>query len=149
MPLRLNDLLQKCKTPFLSTGATKLFHSVWYTAAMLTVLIIILIMVIYPGKAGTPVWILGKLGIYVFLISAGIIFLHGCIISNAQAEKLGGDADDRFIEKISGGGNIAFSGDNMKISPSIGETRAPDTVEPTTSSPVSGGSDDIFAMYGV
>lgn len=150
MPFAITDVLQKCNTPFLSAGATKLFHSVWYTAGILTVLIIILVMVIYPGKSGTPVWVLGKLGLYVFLISASVVFIHGCIVRNEYSEKISGNENNAFIERLGGDTHLAFADGNIKINPAIHE---PYTIEPTMPSTptheIAGGSENLFAMYGV
>ncbi len=153
MPLGVNDFLQNFNTPFLSTGANKLFHSVWYTAAILTVLIILLIMVLYPGKPGTPVWVLVKLGIYIFLLSSAVVFVHGCVVRNANTEKLGGAADEEFINRIGGDSHMAFAGESGSIVPRLGGDALPmpQTVNATVggATSASGGAEDIFAMYGV
>jgi hypothetical protein len=84
---------------FLSKGLTRLFNSRIYTTAILTVMVIILIMIMYPCKQNTPTWVLLKLGFYIFIVSIGVIFMHDCVILKENNEKRG-DAEDSDIINI-------------------------------------------------
>lgn len=162
MPFNLsNSLKTTYGWSFASKGMNGLFVSKFYTTAILTVMIIILVMIIYPGQKNTPVWILVKLGFYVFLVSLGMIFMHDCVVFHEYEKKVGGDESDEFIGGLNGGGNIAFSGsdDKVKIEHKSKTDGGDEMVGFGEYSGVGGGiggthsvggdTEAIFAMYGV
>lgn len=156
MPFELsNSLKNTCGWSFASKGMNGLFHSKFYTSAILTVMIIILIMVIYPGQKNTPMWILAKLGFYIFIVSIGIIFMHDCVSYNEYSKKVGGAEDETIIAAMGGENNIAFGGndDIIPVKHSTGDSAggcksgaSGETGEPHADTT---GGDSIFALYGV
>jgi hypothetical protein len=179
MPFELsNSLKNTCGWSFASKGMNGLFVSKFYTTAILTIMIIILIMIIYPCQKNTPAWVLGKLGFYIFIVSLGVIFVHDCVIYHTYEKEVNENESSQFIGGLDGGENIAFSGSSDVVDVSIGgKMKENDAIEYASggdemigfgecsgvaggdssnvvggdSSNVVGGdsSDSVFAMYGV
>jgi hypothetical protein len=51
---------------YLVTGLNHIFSSVLYTSLVLSIMIIIMVMLIYPGEEKSPSWLIIKLFLYVF-----------------------------------------------------------------------------------
>lgn len=159
MPFDLsNSLKTTCGWSFASKGMNGLFVSKFYTTAILTVMIIILVMIIYPCQKNTPVWILVKLGFYVFIVSLGMIFMHDCVVFHEYDKKVGGDESDEFIEGLNGDGNIAFNGSDDKVKIEHNSKKGGDEIvgiggscvgSVSDTHSVGGDTEAIFAMYGV
>jgi hypothetical protein len=159
MPFDLsNSLKTTCGWSFASKGMNGLFVSRFYTTAILTVMIIILVMILYPCQKNTPIWVLVKLGFYVFLVSLGMIFIHDCVVFHEYEKKVGGDESDDFIGGLNGGGNIAFSGSDDKVevkhtTKKVGGDEMTGFSEYSgvggDTQSVGGDTEAIFAMYGV
>jgi hypothetical protein len=116
MPFELSKSLTNTGgLSFASKGMNGLFASRFYTTAILTIMIIILIMILYPGQKNTPIWILVKLGFYIFLVSLGLIFIHDCVVYHEYEKKNNADSSALFIDGLDSGENISFSGTNDKI----------------------------------
>lgn len=156
MPFELsNSFKSTCGWSFASKGMNSLFVSRFYTTAILTVMIIILIMIIYPGQKNTPVWILVKLGFYIFLVSLGLIFIHDCVVYHEYEKEVGNSASEQFIGGLNSNENIPFKGSDDHIS--INPHKSNDKVESSEyndvggndSEIVGGDSDSIFKLYGV
>jgi hypothetical protein len=153
MPIELsNTLKDTCGWSFASPGINNIFCNKVYTAGVLTVIIIILVMIIYPGKAGTPMWVIFKLGFYILLATVGVIFIHDSIVHNISEKKIEGGASDAFINALDGSENVAFAGDRMAI-----EHRSPitggDGITGDNTCCIIGGdkksNEEIFSMFGV
>ena len=160
MPFDLsNSLKTTCGWSFASKGMNGIFVSRFYTTAILTVMIIILVMILYPCKKNTPVWILVKLGFYVFLVSLGMIFIHDCVVFHEYEKKVGGDESDEFIGGLNGSGNIAFGGSDDRVDVKHGSKSGGEEMSgfgecsgvggSRDTHSVGGDTDAIFAMYGV
>jgi uncharacterized membrane protein len=144
MPFELGDSLKNTfNWTFQSRGMNNLFASKFYTTAILTVMVIILIMIIYPAKKNTPPWMLFKLGFYIFIISLGVIVMHDGVVLSAIKEKMGGDESTDFIDGLHGG-NVAFGGNSITVSPNTVDEQS--YVDPK----MDGGShEDLFQHFGV
>ena len=167
MPFELsNSLKNTCGWSFASKGMNGLFVSKFYTTAILTIMIIVLIMILYPCQKNTPVWLLGKLGFYIFIVTLSVIFVHDCVIYHTYEKELNEDETSQFIGGLDGGENIAFSGIGDRVKIDIGSKKNHDSNCDEVSGfgestekcddysndvDVVGGdsTDSIFAMYGV
>jgi len=150
MPIELSESLKNtCGVTFTSRGMNGIFCSKFYTTLILTIMILILITVIYPCKKGTPFWIVGKLGLYIFVATLAIIFLHDGVLYSSYKKEVAGGEGDEFVEALNGDDNVAFSGDNLPVNPKFGGDMMAGESEFYNDSADGGNSEEIFAMYGV
>ena len=149
MPFELGDSLKStCNWTFQSKGMNGLFFSKFYTTAIITVMVIVLIMIIYPCKKNTPSWLLFKLGFYVFILTLGIIVMHDGVVLTTLKEKIGGRENEDFINGIHDNKHSAFGGESITVSPSIQTTREYDNDNAPPDAP-SGSHEDLFQHFGV
>lgn len=158
MPFELaNSLKNTCSWSFSSRGMNNLFCNKFYTSAILTIMIIILIMLIYPCKKGTPFWITFKLGFYILFFTLGIVFIHDSVMQNSFEKEIRGGETEAFINALGGDGNVAFAGDVVKVDPKVDNTRGGDGMTGDGACCYAGGNDsargtsneEIFSMFGV
>ena len=134
------------KCSFASRGINNIFCNKFYTAGILTVMIIVIIMVIYPCKKGTSLFIMVKLAFYVFIVSYVVIFIHDGVIHQKTETENENVENEKFIKGL-GETDPVYEGDNINVSPIVSMDAGDDSVIAT----IKGGSsaDDVFAMYGV
>jgi hypothetical protein len=150
MPIELSESLKNtCGVTFASRGMNGLFCSKFYTTLILTIMILILITVIYPCKKGTPFWIVGKLGFYIFATTLAILFLHDGVVYSSYKKEVAGGEGDEFVEALNGGDNVAFGGDNLPVNPNFGGDMMAGDGECYNGGADGGNSEEIFAMFGV
>ena len=150
MPIELSESLKNtCGVTFASRGMNGLFCSKFYTTLILTIMILILITVIYPCKKGTPFWIVGKLGFYIFAATLAILFLHDGVVYSSYKKEVAGDDGDKFVEALNGDDNVAFGGDNLPVNPKFGGDMMAGEGECCNGGAEGGNSEEIFAMFGV
>jgi len=119
MPIELCKVFKDTfEMTFASNGLNKIFYSKIYTTAFLTVVVLMIMILIYPCKKGTPMWILGKVGLYVFIASLVVIFIHDGVVQFKTKQTLGGNDSDNFIGGI-GNDNVMYES-GMKPSPITG-----------------------------
>jgi hypothetical protein len=147
MPFELGDSIKNtCNLTFQSRGMNSLFCSKFYTTTIMTIMVIVLIMIIYPCKKNTPTWILFKLGFYVFIFTLGILIMHDGVVLSSLKEKIGGNESENFINNIHGD-NIAFDKDSITVSPiTISEYNDPPNDSDSTN-PES--NNNLFQHFGV
>ena len=149
MPFELSESLKNtCSMTFASRGVNLIFSNKIYTSAILTIMIIVLIMILYPGKKGTPFWIVGKLGVYIFLVSLAIIFIHNGVVYSAFENKNGNKEIDGFINSIGDDTNIAFRGDNIAVKPKTDGNRDVENTK-VGGNQIGGDNEAFFASFGV
>jgi hypothetical protein len=149
MPFELGDSLKStCNWTFQSKGMNSLFFSKFYTTAIITVMVIVLIMIIYPCKKNTPSWLLFKLGFYVFIMTLGIIVMHDGVVLTKLKEKIGGRENEDFINDMHDNKDIAFGDDLIAVSPIIQITGGSDNDSAPPVAP-SGSNEDLFQHFGV
>ncbi len=148
MPFELSESLKNTfGMTFASRGMNTIFSNKIYTTVIITIIIIILITVIYPCKKGTPFWVLGKLGFYIFISSLAVLFIHDSVIHSSYKKDAAATANDDFVSSIGANRNDVYNKDNVLIKPAFGGyENNKDDVES-----IAGGNDNdkIFAMYGV
>lgn len=91
-----------------------------HSAAFMTVLIIVLIMIICPCKKGTSLLVFCKLGFYIFLTSFVVMFMHDGISSTNYKKKYDSKQSENLIHSFSGGNSVVYGGDNITITPATG-----------------------------
>ena len=138
---------ETCGWSFASRGMTNLFCNKFYTSGILTAMIVILIMVLYPCKKGTSVFIVFKLSFYIFICTYLIMFVHdGVLHKITEKERVGGETD-AFIGGL-GDSDVVYGSNAMKVTPVI--TMGGDNEVTTDREHTSGNTaDEVFAMYGV
>ena len=147
MTFALSEYLKNtCGLTFASRGLNVIFCNKVYTTIILTIIILMIITIMYPCKKGTPFWIVGKVGLYIFMATITILFIHDSVTHSTNALALGSVDDDDFVENINGGNNIAFDGDNVQIKPKFGGNYK---VISGDENETSGGSEELFKMFGV
>ncbi len=88
MPIDLLSTIKKTSQfAFSSPLLNNLLGSSLFTALVITTIIILLIMFIYPAKKDTPLTVVFKLFIYSFCASLLIVFLHDGVIKHMFEEK--------------------------------------------------------------
>lgn len=141
MTIGLSELLSDTYGwKFAATGINKILSNNIYTSILITFCIILIIMIIYPCKKNTPLWVVFKLGFYILLCTTGILLVHDIILRKTFDDSHKQNTDNTFIKNI--GGFNANKLDDVEISPLI------DNIQRT------GGGDamdneQIFSMYGV
>ena len=133
---------------FKSRGMNTIFSNKIYTAIIITIIIIILITVIYPCKKGTPFWILGKLGLYTFISSLAIIFIHDSVIHSNYQKDTTATENNKFISSLGSNSNPAFGGDSIPIEPAFGKYSG-GKYDSDADVGDSNNPEEVFAMYGV
>lgn len=155
MPLEISNILKdSCGWSFSSRGLNSIFCNKFYTALILTIIILILIMNIYPCKKGTPAWITFKLGFYILMTSLAIIFIHDGILHGINEKDIAGGETDAFIDALGGDTNPAFANDNILAQP-IFDTRINKISDSNAdcskagNSSYKGGNEELFSQFGV
>lgn len=134
-----------CGWSFASKGMNNLFCNKFYTAGMLTAMIIILIMVLYPGKKGTPVFVVFKLAFYILICSYLVIFVRDGILNKKTTLETEGGKTDAFINAL-GGDDPVYGDNSITVTPAF--SKGGDVLDNTVNDS-SVATEDVFAMYGV
>ena len=117
MPFELAESFKNtCSMTFTSRGINSIFCSKIYTSAILTVMILVLIMVLYPGKSGTSILIIGKLGLYIFLVSMAVIFIHDGVVHSSYTNKKTDDDNKSFMNDLNEK-NPIYKPDDLQVRP--------------------------------
>ena len=145
MPFELSKYLKNTYgLTFASRGLNVIFCNKFYTTIILTIIILMIITIMYPCKKGTPFWVVCKVGLYIFIATITILFIHDSVTHSTNALALSGADDDEFVKGLNGDDNVAFGGDNMHIKPNFDNITNGDDENDK-----SGGSEQLFKMFGV
>jgi hypothetical protein len=104
---------------FMSKGSSKIFRNKISVSAFLTFMVIVLIMMLYPTKKGTPVWVLLRLGFYIFLVSLTVLFLHDCVLTNDIKAIYSSDKDDEIINVMNRKSNPVYDNEKTDVEPKL------------------------------
>jgi hypothetical protein len=139
MPCNLNSALEgTCNFTLGSVFINNFLKSPIWLSAILTVLIVVLIMSIYPAKKNTGCSVLIKLALYIFIGSNVLMFLHDNIL-RAHHAKLTSDGDtENLMNRIGNPSNV-----------SGGVHVNPDTSPTDTTQPEFIGGDEFLTEQGV
>jgi hypothetical protein len=95
MPLNLSDLCTFNSGVVFEKGSIfYILKSKFNTAAILTVLIILLLMILCPFKKNTKSILFIKLGLYIFLMTCGLLIVHDGILINENKTGIIDISDD-------------------------------------------------------
>ncbi len=78
-----------------------------FVAAMVSVLMILLIMFMYPAKAGTSGFVIAKMFIYMFFGALMVIFLHDGVMKHIFEEEYAEKESEDFMQNTTSQGRIA------------------------------------------
>lgn len=101
-------------------GLNHIFSSVLYTSIVLSVLVVLLIIMLYPCKKGTPMWILFKLFLYVLMLIVVVFSIHNSFIKNDYKEKYLKSNVNNLINNIHGG--HVYGEEMVKVSPQLNQS---------------------------
>jgi hypothetical protein len=162
MPFELiNAIKSTSGFSFASKGMNNIFVNKFYTSAILTIMILILIMIIYPCKKNAPSYILGKLCFYIFVSTIGIMFIHDCVMYNNWEKTNDDKNDDETFNVLNGGSSIMDSAEIVQVKHGggvkhggeemvgFGECSGIGGNSNNEKESIGGDSDAVFALYGV
>ncbi len=92
-----------CYSVYSTTGLHSVFSSILYTSIILSIIVLLILMFIYPCKKGTPSWILIKIFLYVLSINTIVFAIHNSIIKNNYKEKYLNNNVDTLMQNVYGG----------------------------------------------
>lgn len=116
MAIEFNTFFGGIKNSVYATaGLNNVFCSIVYTALLLSIIILIILVCIYPCKKNTPPWRLVKVFIYVLIASVVVLALHSSFIKNKYQEAFIEKNADNYIDNIHRYGGSAGIYDNEKI----------------------------------
>jgi hypothetical protein len=99
MPIDLLSTAKKTSQwAFGSSLINSMLGSSLFVAVMIALTMILLIMILYPAKSGTPFSIVVKMFIYMFIGSLFIVFLHDGVIRHLYDEENAQDKSDTFLQ---------------------------------------------------
>ena len=101
MPIDLYSTAKKTSqwafgSPFLN----KILGSSLFVAGVVSFIMIILIMIMYPAKPGTPFSIVAKMFVYMFASSLLVIFLHDGVVRYMYEEEKEAHVSEAFMQNI-------------------------------------------------
>lgn len=157
MPFALSDFLKStCGWSFSSRGMNTLFCNKFYTSGLLTIIIVVLIMLIYPCKQGTPLWITFKLGFYIMVFTLGIMFIHDGVMYYDYQKVQAAVNSNSFVDGISSGNDVVYSRDTVPVTPATyggdgmtGDGECCDMGGGDSKTENKNSSEEIFSMFGV
>lgn len=152
MPVDLQNLIRisgnhAYSNKVISDLCSKPIHS----AAFMTIVIIVLIMIICPCKKGTSLLIFCRLGFYIFLTSFVIMFMHDGITSANYQKKYESKQSENLIQSFSGGNDIVYGGDNIQIEPMTGDDvhNSSPYIITEANNASDGSNESLFRQFGV
>lgn len=132
------DLLSSFKKTsqfaFSSPIINGLLGSSLFLGAIIAVIMILIIMVLYPAKPGTPFSIVCKMFIYMFLSSVLLIFIHDGIIKYMHDEQNRDQDSESFMRGIEPGNKDIY---NLAppVAPNLNQGLPVSQVQPTGQPP--------------
>ncbi len=137
MPIEISSFLGGISNSIYSiTGLNHIFSSVLYTALGLSIVIIIIIMLIYPCKKDTPLWLLFKTFLYIMIVIMMSFSIHSNFIRNNYKEKYLNNNVSTMMNNTHGG--VVYVDEKVDVRPRLDKTyeAMPDEAPPQTLSDV-------------
>lgn len=107
-----------CNSIYSATGLNYIFSSVLYTSLVLSVIIILMILLLYPAKRGSPAWLILKLFLYILMAITIVFSIHNSFIRNNYKEKYLNNNVSSLMDNIHGGG-LVYGNDKIKVQPNL------------------------------
>lgn len=92
-----------------------ILSSVVYSAIILSILVIIMLLFVYP-TGEIPAWVLTKMFIYLVLVNTVVFSAHYSLMNNKLNEKLTANSNSEFMSNINKK-NGGYDKDNIKVVP--------------------------------
>jgi len=129
MPIDLCSSVNKISNYTFGSGfLNTIFGSSLSVAFVVSIIMILLIMMMYPAKSGTSLLIIVKLFIYMFMFTLLIVFLHDGVLKYAMKENVESETDSSFIKNTATmGGDVVYHNYN-NINPAAGAYSKPTTI---------------------
>jgi hypothetical protein len=103
MPCDLGSTLKgACNWTFGSATLNGIFISPLWVSVLLTIIIMILILVIYPVKTETPFYLIFKTAFYIFITNLAIQVIHNGVIKYSYENKYEDQKTKDLINKVVG-----------------------------------------------
>lgn len=121
MTIEINSFFGSIYNSFYSvTGLNKIFSSVVYTSILISGLIVLLLMFLYPCKKNTPLWILFKIFIYILTIMVFTLSIHNSLVRNRYKSQYQDTSINNMMDTIHGGRNdIVYNNEKMQVNPKL------------------------------
>ena len=155
MPVDLNNIIKfSSSCAYDNKIVNNLCSGPIQSAALMTVVIILLIMIMCPCKKNTSMLVFGKLGFYIFLFSFVIMFVHDGIVSTNYQKKYGDTQNEHLIRSFSGGNNPVYSSDDIDVVAATGDdvhkmSGSDETSSPYVENTREDDTENIFVRFGV
>jgi hypothetical protein len=117
MPIDLCSSIKKTSQwAFGSSVLNSILGSSVFVSFIIALIMVLLIMIMYPAKAGTPFSVVAKMFVYMLFSSMLVIFLHDGVIKYMFEEEMQEQKEDAII---TGGttGDLVYNASNTFVSP--------------------------------
>ncbi len=116
MPIDLaNSIKSTSQFVFASDTLNNILGSSIILGLLISIVLIVLVMILYPAKKNTSISVIGKIFIYSFIITSILVFLHdGIIKSQYDNNKYDGFLDEK---------HMLLSNNNIPIKPNLQTVR--------------------------
>lgn len=120
MPIDFSSSVNNISNQVFGTSIiNKYLGSTIFVGILITFILLMIIMVFYPAKENTPIKIIFKVGLYSFLSSLLILFLHdGIIKSNLSNDKIN-ENNEKIIQNLTNKNRDIVYNKNIPIKPNI------------------------------
>ena len=116
MPIDFNNTITSLsKKTFGNTFLSSLFGNTISVSFMISLVIILIIMIMYPAKSGTKFTIFAKMMIYIYFSVLLITFLHDSVVKYKIKQDLDNNIEEDGMNNITVGNDIIYS--TEKINP--------------------------------
>jgi hypothetical protein len=120
MPIDISSSVNNISNQVFGTSIiNKYLGSTICVGILITFILLMIIMIFYPAKENTPIKIIFKVGLYSFLSSLLILFLHdGIIKSNLSNDKIN-ENNEKIIQNLTNKNRDIIYNKNIPIKPNI------------------------------
>jgi hypothetical protein len=120
MPIDISSSVNNISKQVFGTSIiNKYLGSTIFVGIIITFILLLIIMIFYPAKENTSVKIIFKVGLYSFLSSLLILFLHdGIIKSNLSNDKIS-ENNEKIIQNLTNKNRDSIYNNNIPIKPNI------------------------------
>jgi hypothetical protein len=120
MPIEINSLFEGAyRSVYSSTGLDNVFSNILYTSALLTVIVLVIILFVYPHKHASTRLIF-KVLLYIFAANVVVLALHSNFVKESYKNKYLNKNMSNFIDDIHAyGGNNIYADDKIRIQPEL------------------------------
>ena len=120
MPIDFSSSVNNFSNKVFGTSIiNKYLNSTLFVSLLITFILMLIIMLFYPAKENTPIKIIFKVGLYSFLSSALILFLHdGVVKSNINNNKVD-ENNEKIIQNLTNQNRDIIYNNKIPVKPNI------------------------------